>query len=256
MKIYKCLRLNNPVLGRKSSAAPAVAVGFGLALALATVPLAAAQITYDSPVLPSPLVAGNWSSTTSLPKFDGTLGVLTKITFTMNGNISKGELGLENLDTIVKPGLASLTAVMDLKRPDTSSIISVPVTTGMTAFLLQPFDGDGDPVFPQNPKFIGLDTLILTGLSGVTTASSVDTLPADLVLFTGLGTIDLTAQGALGVLNSAAGNFAFFSNLESTAQFQVVYDFTVGVPESGSTAPVFAGLLGLFGMTFRRFRKI
>ena len=234
---------------------PTASVGLGLALALAAGPLAAAQITFDSPLLPSPLVAGNWSSATSVPKFDGALGNLTKITFTMNGNFLKGELDLENLDASVKAGVASLTAVLDLKRPDTSSIISVPVTAGATAFLLEPFDGDGSPIPPPNPKFIGPDTLIVTDLSGSASASTEDTSPADLLLFTGSGTIDLTAQSVLGASNSAFGNFASSLTLESTAQFRVVYDFTVGVPEGGSTAPLIAGVLGLFGMTFWRHRK-
>ena len=152
MKNYKSTSLVNSILGGKDLAVPTASVGLGLALALAAGPLAAAQITFDSPLLPSPLVAGNWSSATSVPKFDGALGNLTKITFTMNGNFLKGELDLENLDASVKAGVASLTAVLDLKRPDTSSIISVPVTAGATAFLLEPFDGDGSPISPPESE--------------------------------------------------------------------------------------------------------
>ncbi len=252
MKTYKSPRFNYPVFGRKGVAAPSAAVGLGLVLALAAVPLAAGQITFDSPILPSPVVPGNWSRTTSVPKFDGTLGKLTSITFTMNGNIMKGELALENLDSEPKSYVAGLSAELELKRPDNSQIVFVDVNTAIVAGSLGVFDGNGGSSFPD---FAGADSIIVKDLSGSASFTSFDTTASDLVLFTGPGTIVLGAKSTLGAFNGASGNFASSSTLQSTAQFRVVYDFTVGVPDGGSTAPLFAGVLGLFGMTFRRYRK-
>jgi hypothetical protein len=133
----------------------------------------------------------NWTQTLSLPKFNPVSGTLTSVAITLSGVVS-GRVGYESLDSSPATVTLSLVADVSIARPDGSAIFLIVPNAHLTE-TVSAFDGVVDYAGQSGNK---------RALSARTTELLTLTDPADLALFTGVGTLDLLAT-ANGSSNAA-----------------------------------------------------
>lgn len=214
----------------------ALAVTAGLSFAVCAT---ADEIMYMDSVM---LQSTNYTSSVTVPRFDPSLGELTKVSFMLNGSV-EGSARFESLDA--EPAIVEmqLAAELTLQRPDMSTLV-VTLPLVMTSDNADAFDGGID--------FGGTSGKSYAGLSGSDSDMAMSTLAADLALFTGPAfmpgtiTLPLTAMGASS--GSGAGNLLLQFMTSAGAEVKVTYEYRVPEPAS-------LGLLGLGGLTLIRRRR-
>ncbi len=197
----------------------------------------AATLTYidTTPDSTGATAAGSFD----IPQFDPALGDLTEITFELSGEIARSQSnyydpthGVEPLDPV---------AVLDhwhiVRRADFSTVVQ---STGL-------LDTESATILP-NETFIA-------NLQGQFQATSVSSTPSDLLLFVGLGQVQLDWErfvsndpddGLFETTDQSLSGPDF-----SDVQFSVTYEFTA-VPEPSTFALAAMGVLGLALFARRR----
>lgn len=161
-----------------------------------------------------PLTATDFVETLSVPKFDSTLGVLERVEISFTGQL-RGSVQFESLDSQPSLVTTEMVAWLDLEGPDGSHLASASPTT-VRSKQLQAFDGVLDFDGPSGGAF---NNLVAADVSNLKALSD----PADLALFRGPGTTQLTMRAKATASGSGAGNLALNYTAMTAAQLSVKY---------------------------------
>ena len=190
----------------------------------------------------------NWNSAVSIGKFDTTLGMLTSITFSLEG-IVNGQARAESLDAQPATVTLDLAGEIKLQRPDMSVLVTTnPVVSSV--FNLAAFDGTID--------FAGASGVDTGSVSASASDALTSTSAADFLLFSaaGGGVINMPVLAAGLSTGSGAGNLVTQFTTLAGANVTVTYNYTdaptSSVPEPGTLAMAGLGLLGLGAMRRRK----
>jgi len=206
-----------------------------VALAVAGASASAATITYTDSV-PTQLTV--YTETVTLPKFDPSLGVLTKVLYALRAPVF-GDIRFENLGGLPELTITDLTVSVRLQRPDTSDLL-LAATGFHSEDNVTAFDGVLD--------FGGTSGRSYLGLADTAYAAGDTTALADLVLFTGPGNIDLLVEAASASHVEGGGNMVTYSAASAGADVSVTYEYSP-IPEP-ATLLLLAG--GSCGVLLRR----
>jgi len=191
-----------------------------------------------------PLNTTNWNLSVTVPKFDGSLGTLTKITFDLMGDV-EGSARFESLDAAPATVTMDLSAQITLQRPDLSPLV-VTLPTASTLDNVTAFDGVIDfggtsgKTYPLLTASDADSAMLLSPFSPIDTANFIGG-PLDTI------TLPVKAQGAS--TGSGAGNLLLQFATQAAANVQVTYEY-IPIPE-----PAAASLLGLIGLVLLRRRR-
>ena len=191
----------------------------------------AAFVTYTDEI---PLTGTNWNDILTVQQFDPGLGTLTSINFKLYGYV-EGDVQFESLDNEPATVTTELSARITLKRPDNSTLV---VTTPLheTQDDVTAYDGVLDYGGTSGRSYFNLEA------DDVDEANSPPP-PSDLILFTGLGTIDLPVSAEARSLASGAGNLDARFRTTAGAMVEVTYYYATSqpIPEPSSLALVLVG---------------
>ena len=190
----------------------------------------------------------NWADTLTVDKFDGTLGTLTSIQFTLEATV-EGNASFENLDSASATISMDLSSQISLNRPSGGNLIVDITPVANQTETVSAYDGTID--------FAGTSGNAFLGLSETATDMASSSSVTDLALFTAafMGeTISLDVS-ALGMsTGSGAGNLVTQFATQAGAALEITYTFdanTNPVPEP-TTYALFALGLGALGIHRRR----
>ena len=181
-----------------------------------------------------PMTNTDWVSTVSIPMFDPSLGTLNSITFDLTADIG-GTAGFENKDLSAATITMNMAELVTLQRPDSSNIVtSVPIIG--TSDNVTAYDGITD--------YSGTSGNLYTDLYESKDATYTSFAANDLLLFTGVGNIDLTVN-AMGITSSAgAANISTIFIPQASANALITYDYvaTAQTPEPTTISLLAVGL--------------
>ncbi len=187
-----------------------VAIALGAMLLSHGVAQAAELVVTDT----VPSTPANWSSTLSVPKFDPSLGTLTKVEVTLSGAIS-GTAKYESTDPNPTTIALNLKADIQIQGPTGSLQVSPSIQKIDQA---GPYDGQIDFGGPSGGTFPDLTA----SKSQVTTlTSSTD----DLSPFIGTGTVVFSATAAGASSGSGSGNIITQFSVNAAATVPVKYTY-------------------------------
>lgn len=202
----------------------------------------AASVTYTDSV---GLSATNFSGLTlSVPQFDGSLGVLQSIDFTLNGLV-EGVAEVESRDAL--PAVINLDLGAEITASTTAiNILAVVLPVASETFNATAFDGSID----------------FGGTSGVTygalSASDSDTRTltgSDMAEFIGAGSVDIFLAATGQSSATGPGNVISSFTTDAGGDIEVTYNFddpTTPIPLPAAGWMLIAGLAGLSFVKRRR----
>jgi len=168
-----------------------------------------------------PLQSTNWTNTVSIPKFNGNLGTLQTIQFSLTGNV-QGTAQAESQDASPSQVTTSFSASIQLTRPDTSLIVvTLPIANFVDNFSAA--DGVLD--------FAGTSGITHANINATDTQMVTSPPPAsDLALFTGVGNIVLPVSATGSSVATGSGNLVTVFQTDASATVQVCYTFLPNTP--------------------------
>jgi hypothetical protein len=173
----------------------------------------------------------NWSDFLTVQQFDPSLGTLNSINFELTGGVL-GNIRIENQDASPVTATGNLTATVTLTRPDTTTLVVV-IPLFSVSDNFGAYDGVADFDGPSGNAYLGV--------SGSDVENQTTSNPADLALFTGVGTISLPVS-AIGASNATGGgNLLTSFSTQADAQLEITYNYT---PFSETPEPATMGLMG------------
>ncbi len=204
----------------KQAVAVALVVHAGAASAVQTV-------TYRSSI--QPLTSTNFASSLELPLFDATLGTLRSVHISLTGSVD-GNVRVESMDMGPALVTTTLAATLTLSRPGAGGAIVVTLPTITNLFTAGAFDGTID--------FAGTSGRAWTGLFATATTAVTLTGAADLLSFTGSGSVFAPLMGVGASSASGAGNLlaSFQTRAGAYADISYAYDAAARAPV-GSAVP-------------------
>lgn len=182
----------------------------------------------------APNQATDSSSLVSIQKFDASLGTLDKVEWTLDA-FASGRVRVENLDSAPVVSLLTLDVSVSLARPDNSSLLTVSKSLLNVNHSLTANDNDLD--------YAGSSGATFDQLAASDNANGSSTAASDLLLFTGVGNIDLSVARTGLSTTTGLGNAIFIPESWAGARVTVTYHYTV--PAAGTMVPMAAGLLAL-----------
>lgn len=162
-----------------------------------------------------PLTTTNWSDVVALPQFDPSLGTLTSIDIALTGLIT-GNAKYESNDSAPGTITLNLEASIELQRPDNTSLLMVTPLTAITD-TAEAFDGVID--------FGGLSGNEFFDLAASVTENVTLDSDADLALFSGTGTVDLSLAATGNSRSTGLGNVINLFNTNAGAEIVVTYTY-------------------------------
>jgi hypothetical protein len=150
----------------------------------------------------------------NLPKFDDPGQCLTAVCVRLEGQTA-GFTGIENFMNFPKVVTVIWGAKFDLYRPSLSPLLAVTPTT-TNSYSLTAYDGIAD--------YAGTSGITHTGLAASAADSLCLSLPADLALFAGPGTISLPCTAANISTHDGANSWSF--GVLAAAIINVTYTYT------------------------------
>lgn len=167
--------------------------------------------------IPTP-TATNWGPITlQVPQFDSSLGTLTNVTIEYE-LLVEGEIGVENVDPVGRNATATLAAdsTLDLSGLTLGDLMLS--FTNSIDIALDPFDGVSDFDGPSGENLVDLG-----GEDSTTVATSA---AADLLAFTGNGTIGFDAVAVGNSSATGPGNYDTRIRTRAGALLTVTYTYT------------------------------
>lgn len=195
-----------------------------LALCLAASTAGAVTASYNASF---PLATTDWTTTLTFPKFNTSLGVLQSVSFEVRTDLSS-TFRFENMSTSSScTSRDSSKARVELQRPD---------ATLLTSTIAAREYGRTMPVFDGVIDFGGTSGYTASGVTTSATATRVVTAPADLALFSGIGTISLPCR-AIGrsFVSNNCGNGAHSVATKAGAYVVVTYTYDNSTAASRTT---------------------
>ena len=174
-----------------------------------------------------PLQTTNWNSSVTVSKFDPSIGILTRVEFELQGDIT-GSASVESLDAAATTVTTDYQAAITLTRPDLSVIV---VATPNANFIdnLSAFDGVIDFMGTSGNQHLNIST------NATETQNTIS--PADLALFTGPagnpGTISLPVDAAGSSIATGSGNLITQFLTDAGAGVRVCYYFELDCNGNG-----------------------
>lgn len=205
----------------------------------------AASIMFSTPFGPDPVASAPFSVT--LPKFDSSLGTLTKVTLMLDASTSAGSIVFDNEAGIGTDVTLGIGAEVTATAPSALAAVAVPLQSGSGTV-----DADNDGA----PDFVGTDAFSVTGGSGIDSDMAMSSAAGTLTFYTAafLGeTFDTTISSVVSTFLSSTGGFGPIAPVPGVTDgvVKVTYDFSTSVPEP--TSFLLAGLAAIAGLvTYRR----
>ena len=216
-----------------------IRTGLVLALAAAAVAAHATDVTYTNTI---GLTTTNYTQGFTLPKFDTTLGTLTGISFSLQGNVA-GSARAESLDAAPSALTLNLGANISLVDPTTNTTLAVVLPVVNNSFNATVFDGVID--------FGGTSGVTFANLNATASTSSGPSLtPSLTAIFVGTGNVTLNVNATGSSAGTGAGNLLTQFATQAGSVATVTYSYAP-VPEPASCAALGLGALALL----RRRRK-
>lgn len=197
-------------------------------------------------VAPIPTTATDFNAIIPIAKFDPALGQLLMVTVRLNATLD-ASLIAENRSGSPAMITGSVTNNISLTSPVGPLLSGSASTTPVGAQLVGPYDGTPfQNELPNGP--FGPDTFRWTIVNGNVDQSNNYVLPADLAVFTGLGTLNYNVVGdSTFSLSSNTGNLAALATATAGGTITVTYEY---VPE-----PATVGLVGMGALALIRRRR-
>ncbi len=188
----------------------------GAAALLFSTSIAHAQVQTDCHTNSVQVQLTNFTRTTSLPKFDPSLGQLMGVEIRVAASV-EGSARIESLDA--EPSLVSTQFAVDITlRQDDASVTMLMVPIADFLDSLQAFDGVVD--------FGGTSGITHAGIQAADGSTVVVPMtPKNLALFRGPGMIDFVADAAGSSLATGAGNLQTQFETRAGIDVQVCYTF-------------------------------
>lgn len=178
-----------------------------------------------------------------LPKFDTSLGPLTKVTLELDANTDSGSIGWDNEAAITTDVTLGIGAKVTASAPLSLIVVTaIPLQLGSATGIAADNDGTAD--------FIGTDSFTVTG--GMGTDSDADFTTSSLATFeaTFVGeTFDTTIDSVVENYLSTSGGYGPFNPVPGMTDgtITVTYEY---IPE-----PATLGLLSLGALALLRRRR-
>ncbi|MCB0187239.1 MAG: choice-of-anchor E domain-containing protein, partial [Caldilineaceae bacterium] len=161
-----------------------------------------------------PIRRTDWTDTLSIPRFDPTLGILTKVEFVLVGKVN-GVARLENMDAAPATVTAESVADVLLELPDGTFVAAASPRAAKSRDLAE-FDGDLD--------FGGDSGTVIDNIVGIDISERVSYTDADsLAFFTGDGAIDMTIRTTSRSRATGSGNLALSFSTSAGAAITITY---------------------------------
>ncbi|MFZ4508805.1 MAG: choice-of-anchor E domain-containing protein [Fimbriimonas sp.] len=192
----------------------------------------AGVITYSQAV---PLTVTDWDATISLPKFDGSLGKLTSVSFLLRGTVI-GDAQFENKSKNAANVTLEFDSLISLTAPDGTLLITTLPLFSKTENVAK-YDGVFDFGGTSGRTYAGLSAEKTVTSSGTTSYNSI---------FEGAGSIDLDVSSVSTSKATGPGNLASSFDTLSAAYAEVTYNYENPVPEPASMAALGFGAFAFF----------
>jgi len=195
-----------------------------------------------------PLAITNWSGFLTFPLYDPSAHggqPLTAIDFYLWGHVH-GSIAWESLDAAPATVTGTLQAKLTLTKPDLSVLVVI-IPAASESDLMTAFDGTVD--------FGGGSGRSYPHVHGTASDSFFDVFAPDLLLFTGVGTINLPLD-SLGLSTaSGAGNLITQFSTEAEAEGRIRYFYGESIPEPSTLLLLGTGAMSILGYGWNRLRK-
>ncbi|MCF7958210.1 MAG: PEP-CTERM sorting domain-containing protein [Phycisphaerae bacterium] len=185
------------------------------------------------------LASTNWTDVISVPKFNPAMGDLQSVMIELTGTVT-GSAGFESRDASPSEVTMELIAIITVKRPQPQGgLLVVTLPTVSETFQATAYD--------QFLDFGGTSGDTISNQSNTETEIATTALPADLLLFTGVGNINLPIKATGASSATGSGNLVMFFATEASAKAVVTYTY---VPEPATIA-----LMGLSSLVLIRRKR-
>jgi hypothetical protein len=212
-----------------------------LALVVA-VPAASADIISNSATFGPREVAFS-GLTRDLQKFDPTLGVLEKVTLTLNASAYAGTISWDNEATIASDVDLGIGAELTATSMANLVVVALPLQEG-SASVAADNDGAAD--------FIGTDAFAVTGGSGSDSDFDETILPADLLAFTGPGTFQVEISSQANTYLASNGGFGPIDPVPGMTDGSVMVTYEYSTPEPTTMVLLAVGGMGVLARKRRK----
>ena len=207
--------------------------GGGIIVEINTNPLPANLVTTAAQNVTVADSQTGWVDDVTLQQFDPSQGSLYSVNISVASDIEAGA-GLENLGPTASAFSVGETTLVSLDRPDGSTLFQSTAATGVAGNLAA-YDGITDFSGPS-----GIFDLSLSGVSNPSAGTEDDVAAKDLALFTGTGSIALTASSTGTSTVSGPGNLVAELRANAGAQIAVSYTYVPASASNGGGISCFA----------------
>lgn len=163
-----------------------------------------------------PFTRTDWVQNLSVPQFNPTLGILTRVEMTLTGQVS-GTVGVENRQANPVVVLVQETAQQELTLPDNSNLIVGGIVISQSVALAAS-DGIIDFGGPAGTTL---------GVHAGITGQNAWTAPATLAPFVGVGNVTLPVDASVAWTGSGSGNMILELNHFANAALTVRYVYAI-----------------------------
>lgn len=163
-----------------------------------------------------PFTRTDWVENLSIPQFNPTLGILTRVEMTLTGQVS-GTVGVENRQANPVVVLVQEEAQQELTLPDNSNLIVGGIVISQSVALAA---SDGVIDFGGQA---GTTLGVHAGITGQNTW----TAPATLAPFVGVGNVTLPVDASVTWTGSGSGNMILELNHFADATLTVRYEYAI-----------------------------
>lgn len=158
----------------------------------------------------------------TLPQFDTSLGVLTKVDVTVTADTDTQQK-VENKDETPHTMTSAVTVELDVQRTDGTNVAMVSIPTPNESFAASAFDGTLDYGGTSGKTFD-----VQTGHESKTLSFNAE---GDLAMFKGTGTYDFPVLAKALWSCSGSGNAACEVDTYASAEITVTYAYTPPMPD-------------------------